>query len=248
MSDGEGFRTLIFVSHASADIRMVRQVRNYLEEKGALPLLFHLIALTDPQEFWPLIEREIMARNFFLYCDSPAAATSTWVQRERRAVDIAGQRRPKRIGHIQVDQSVLDTDQLDRFLADINVFPMYEEDDVQAVAPFLSALREAGFAVLGDRTLNETSARRKDLKSSIRKSQRGGWVVFFPGQSPNWTRDNRRLLRTYLETDLSAPQPPKVKLVDLGNRLRSAPTAIDGTANDAPAALVNALLAEPDRN
>jgi hypothetical protein len=33
----------IFVSHASADLKMVRQARNYLEDKGAAPLLFHLI-------------------------------------------------------------------------------------------------------------------------------------------------------------------------------------------------------------
>ncbi len=40
-------RTLIFVSHASADIKMVRQVRNYLEERDTIPLLFHLVALIE---------------------------------------------------------------------------------------------------------------------------------------------------------------------------------------------------------
>ena len=84
-------RTLIFVSHASADIKMVRQVRNYLEERDTIPLLFHLVALTNAEEFWPLIEREILARNFFLYCESEAAERSQWVQRERHAVELARQ-------------------------------------------------------------------------------------------------------------------------------------------------------------
>lgn len=53
----------IFISHSSVDLPMVRQVRNYLEGRGAAPLLFHLLSLKHSEEFWPLIEREISARN-----------------------------------------------------------------------------------------------------------------------------------------------------------------------------------------
>ncbi len=49
---------------------------DYLESKNAAPLLFHLIALTNPEEFLPLIEREIQARSFFLYCESRAAKSA----------------------------------------------------------------------------------------------------------------------------------------------------------------------------
>jgi hypothetical protein len=35
----------VFVSHASADLAKVRQVRNFMEEHGAAPILFHLKAL-----------------------------------------------------------------------------------------------------------------------------------------------------------------------------------------------------------
>jgi len=45
----------IFVSHASKDLANVRKVRNYLEDKGAAPLLFHLKAMRTPEQFWPLI-------------------------------------------------------------------------------------------------------------------------------------------------------------------------------------------------
>jgi hypothetical protein len=55
----------IFVSHSSKDLVRVRQVRNYLEESDASPISFHLLALQAPEEFWPIIDREIEARNFF---------------------------------------------------------------------------------------------------------------------------------------------------------------------------------------
>ena len=105
----------IFVSHASADLPQVRQVRNYLESQGGAPLLFHLRALVQPEEFWPIIEREILARNFFLYCESPNAERSDWVQRERRTVEELGKQRKVRVGSIRVDQPI-ELKTLNRFL------------------------------------------------------------------------------------------------------------------------------------
>jgi hypothetical protein len=57
----------VFVSHSSADLRKVRQVRNFMEDRDAAPILFHLRALTDPERFWPLIELEISARTSSYY-------------------------------------------------------------------------------------------------------------------------------------------------------------------------------------
>jgi hypothetical protein len=122
-------RAWVFVSHASEDLKMVRRVRNYLEEKDAGPILFYLRALTQPEEFWPLIEREIQARSFFLYCGSNAAEKSVWVQRERNAVEAASLNQPKRIGHTRVDQFDIDHNYLDEFLAKTRVFPSYANRD-----------------------------------------------------------------------------------------------------------------------
>jgi len=108
-------RGWIFVSHSSEDLPQVRKVRNYLEERDASPLLFYLKALTDPQEFWPLIKREIQTRNFFLLCESQNAENSTWVQRERAAVEEARRQSAKRIGRLRVDQPELDRAALDEF-------------------------------------------------------------------------------------------------------------------------------------
>jgi hypothetical protein len=103
-------------------LRMSGRCATYLEPKDAAPLLFHLKALTDPAEFWPLIEREIRARNFFLYCESPAAQASDWVKRKREAVEAARRERPIRIGEVRVDRSEIDATQLDDFLSKIRVF------------------------------------------------------------------------------------------------------------------------------
>ncbi len=53
---------------------------------SANPLLFFLMCLKEDEEVNSLIKREITARNFFLLCDSPAARSSPWVQKEREFV------------------------------------------------------------------------------------------------------------------------------------------------------------------
>jgi hypothetical protein len=137
---------------ASANLISVRRVRNYLESKGAAPLLFHLVALTDPQEFWPIIEREVRARNFFLYCESPSAEASHRVQREREAVKVATRGRPKRIGHIRLDKQQIDEASLVEFLSKTRVFRSFSARDREAVASFLEALKSVGFGVSDDLT------------------------------------------------------------------------------------------------
>ena len=102
----------------------MRQVRNYLEESDASPILFHLLALQAPEEFWPIIDREIEARNFFLYCDSQSASASEPVQRERRVVAEVAKRRPIRIGHVRVDQPELDRAGLEFLLSENPRLPL----------------------------------------------------------------------------------------------------------------------------
>jgi hypothetical protein len=234
-------KTLIFVSHASADIKMVRRVRNYLEEKDTIPLLFHLVALTHAEEFWPLIEREILARNFFLYCESEAAERSQWVQRERQSVELARQRLAKRIGHIRVDGSDIDTQQLDRFLRDTFVFFRFDTADYYAAASYANAVVEAGF-VVSLNILNEGAGAeevKEDLIANIEEAKKDGWVVLFAGASVHWTRAQLR--------QFNKLKARRVVLVDLGGHLKGfgGPlTIIDGSQENAPIALVNALLTE----
>ena len=78
----------IFLSHSSKDIAKVRLVRNEFEKHSHNPLAFHLKCLNDqtPEgkaELDDLIIREIDAREWFIYCESPAASDSDYVELER---------------------------------------------------------------------------------------------------------------------------------------------------------------------
>lgn len=169
----------IFVSHASDDLPRVREVRNYLESQGASPLLFHLMALAEPEEFWPIIEREISARNFFLYCQSAVAEEREWVRRERAAVEAAKLQRPIRIDSIIVDGPDLDFAKLDAFLSKTRVFPSFSHRDREVVWPFLVALEQAGFQVFKDIELSAGTQWQTAIEQELEEAARDGWVVAF---------------------------------------------------------------------
>lgn len=170
----------IFVSHASANLKEVREVRNYLESRGAAPLLFHLKALSQPEEFWPIIEREIEARNFFLYCESAQAERSEAVQRERRTVAEVRKRRNVRIGSVRVDAGSLQTHELDRFLADTRVFPTYSHKDRVLVEPFIRAIRDTGFQIFDALTdMPPAVDFRRQVAQEIDSAAANGWIVGF---------------------------------------------------------------------
>ena len=71
----------VFISHSHKDIAEVRKLRNRLEENGFEPLCFYLKCLTDKDEVDGLIKREIDAREWFVYVDSPNARDSEWVRK-----------------------------------------------------------------------------------------------------------------------------------------------------------------------
>lgn len=169
----------IFVSHASDDIERVREVRNHLESQGASPLLFHLRALEAPEEFWPLIKREIAARNFFLYCESAVAATRDWVRREREAVAEVAKKRAVRIGSIRVDGPSLELGSLDAFLRYTRIFPSYARADTDRALPFLTALGDAGFSVQHFSDIPMAENWSEAITRAIEEAARDGWVLIF---------------------------------------------------------------------
>ncbi len=134
----------VFVSHSSADIVKVRKVRNFLEEHNAGPLLFHLISLTKPEEFWPLIEREISERNFFLFCDSKNARKSEWVLRERQTIKHYSALKPIRVGRTNLDNPEIDYGELKRFIKNIMCYFIGDPK-----IPAFSILTSFGFDMIG---------------------------------------------------------------------------------------------------
>ena len=99
----EGIGGYIFVSHSHNDLKKVRLIRNYLEDREIEPILFYLHCMKDGsqkdmEDLWNLIKREIDARDWVLYLDSESARKSEWVQNE---IEYA---RQSKEGHIiQID-------------------------------------------------------------------------------------------------------------------------------------------------
>jgi len=143
----------IFVSHASADIKTVRVIRNYLEDLGAAPLLFHLLALKNAEDFWPLIEKEIAARNFFLFCQSEAAEKSEWVQRERAFVEDISVSRPLKIGRVELFAMDRIESRLAEFVSRTRVYLSYTRRDRDICKDIENVLASQGFQVFGIESL-----------------------------------------------------------------------------------------------
>lgn len=88
----------IFLSHSSRDIMKVRIIRNEFEKHGQNPLTFHLRCLNADteegrKELDSLIKREIDAREWFVFCESEAAANSEYVQMEKAYIIASGKKK-----------------------------------------------------------------------------------------------------------------------------------------------------------
>lgn len=215
----------VFVSHASADLPKVRQVRNFMEEKGAAPILFHLKSLTDPEIFWPLIEREIEARNFFLLCDSAAARASAWVQRERQAVQTISQRRSVRIGRVSLDDEKIDLAGLERFLLNLHVFVVHPVSCNPRIA--FNTLETFGYSLLGAVGLSEEglryfgdgSAMSNDLIDTLHYGAAKGWVLVIlngaMAASPGFLAELPRQRVMFVLTEpVDLPGAPAAAIID----------------------------------
>ena len=123
-SDKGGY---IFISHSHQDIVKVRQIRNAMEEEGYEPLCFYLKCLTDEDEIEGLIKREIDAREWFVYADSPNARASDWVRKEREYISSLG---TKQIITIDLDEAGSMDDVAEKLIRGLRVLIVYGESDL----------------------------------------------------------------------------------------------------------------------
>lgn len=103
----DNFYKYIFVSHSSKDWKIVRCIRNYLEELNFFPLLFHLKCLErepllaeDKKKLYDILSEEIASRGRFLLCNSINSMHSEFVLWENKEV--------KKHSNIQVNEINLD--------------------------------------------------------------------------------------------------------------------------------------------
>ena len=176
---GDGW---IFVSHSNLDIDAVYKVRNELESRRHHPLLFFLRCLSDTEELDGLITREIEARDFFLYCDSPNARASSWVQRELAFIRAL----PNRVVET-VDLSADPTSQaasLGALSRAQTLFLSYAHADHRFVEIIRDELLRAGYRVWDPAiALGAEGSFVSEIEGGIREALQHGFFLWFVSEN-----------------------------------------------------------------
>lgn len=178
----------IFLSHSSHDIEKVRIVRNEFERLGHNPLAFHLKCLsTDTEEgrheLDSLIKREIDAREWFVFCESPEAAQSQYVREEHAYIINSGKEKVWTIDMTTDIDSILD--KVRKICADIEVFVSYVHHDRDKIQPLIEALVRKDFSVWtpDDNLKPEDNWRNQISDAIIRCAYQGCYIVVITQES-----------------------------------------------------------------
>ena len=173
----------IFLSHSSRDLEVVRKIRDSMEVLGFDPLMFCLHCLDDNKDtLEDFINQEIDARNVFVYCKSPNAESSPWVQKE---LEYIAAKPFHRFYEIDIMRSFDETlPELLLFLSELKrrntIFLSASRKD-QALYDQVAALfRKRDFTVL---SYAEMSSRR-DIENNINLALSNGY--FAPIITPNY--------------------------------------------------------------
>ena len=165
---------LVFISHSHLDIKVVRNIRNQLEDLGFDPLLFFLKCLSDDDEIESLIQREIDEREWFIYVDSPNARRSKWVQSERAYIE----RFPEKKAFV-IDSSGNLSEQIDRITRKLKVFISFSHGDEEIYTLLKNKLVEKDFLVLNE----DLSGNLTDcINGQIDEAARNGFMLLLVGE------------------------------------------------------------------
>ena len=169
----------IFVSHSHRDLEKVREIRNYLEQRGHNPLLFFLKCLNDDDARLPeLIRDEIKERDWFVLCDSPNAKASKYVPAEVALVQSA--KSPETIETIDLTQDLKpQLYKLDRLLKRATVFlsHSYVQRDHECAERIRAALLEHDYRVWSDSALKPGQDFAATIHAAIDDAAALGFVL-----------------------------------------------------------------------
>lgn len=143
-SSNERQEAFLFLSHSHNDIVKVRKIRNRLEEAGFEPLCFFLKCLTDDSEIEELIQREIDAREWFLFIDSENARRSRWVTLERQYIRQSDHRK---IITVDLDSEKSVEQAIRRILGNLRIFISYAYADHDLAASIARRLQQRDYLV-----------------------------------------------------------------------------------------------------
>ena len=133
----------VFISHSHKDLPKVRQIRNFLEKNGFDPLCFFMQCLSDEDEIDDLLKREIDAREWFAFMESPNSIQSAWVKKER---DYILKNRDKKILYYRLQDN--SPEQIANHIMDhMTVYVCYSEREKELGSFVAKSLRSMDFRV-----------------------------------------------------------------------------------------------------
>jgi hypothetical protein len=219
----------IFVSHSHRDLDKVRRIRNYLEQRGTYPLLFFLKCLSDDDARLPdLIRDEIMARNWFVLCDSPHSRNSNWVSQEQAFV-LEKDDKGKGVEVIDLEQDLEpQLPKLDRICKRATVFLSYARVDAPVANRIQDALQEHDFSVWLDSAIEPGCDWSTELHTAIDNAIARGFalVLLSPASLTNqWCKHETdyalqiasQSKRSNVIPVVIAPFPPELLPLQLAN-------------------------------
>ena len=178
MSNLQDNEIWVFLSHSNKDFEKVRILRNLLEENGFRPIMLYLRSKEDPSkvdELRQLIFDEIDHRNRFIYCKSPNAEDSTWVDEEIEYI----KSKDRIFETIDIEQSESEIkEQLDGFRKKSNIFISYQRDDVELARDIFSRLKKYEFNVWFDLSdLRAGVDYQKEIQNALLNAVNNGYVI-----------------------------------------------------------------------
>jgi hypothetical protein len=170
----------IFLSHSSADIKKVRQIRNEFEKHGHNPLAFHLKCLNDDtdegkNELSDLIIREIDSREWFVFCESPEAQKSEYVKMEKDHIINTGK---VNVWSIDMSKPIDEICSLvESICRQIKVFVSYAHRDRELAMRLINVLFEKDFDVWTDENLIAGTPWMDQIDQAINVAAQYGFVL-----------------------------------------------------------------------
>ena len=194
----------IFLSHSSHDIHKVRMIRNEFEKHSHNPLAFHLRCLNDdtPEakaELDNLIRREIDCREWFIFCESPDADRSTYVQDEKAYILKQGK---QKVWSLDMSLSVPELRaKIKEICTLIKVYISFAHRDGFAIyQPLMTALVEKDFDVWDSESDLQPGDYTLDLSGTIRDTAENGFAIVLVtenyARSPFCLAELEQLLRS----------------------------------------------------
>lgn len=168
-----------FLSHSHKDFRIVRQIRNEMEERGFEPLCFYLKCLDNcDKELLELIEHEIDARELFYYLDSPNARNSEYVQYELNyAKRTKGE---ENIGIIPLDEGYSAEELIaiaGRIMDSMRIYLSYSRADQKTAEKIYDAFVERGYKVFNEDDFKFGLSLREQILNSIDEAAQRGCLI-----------------------------------------------------------------------